>query len=243
MSDIINLLIDNLSPNNIYNNYNYLYNEIYNEMYNIKYDFYNKIIYYINETNKTNDTNEIYDTNGIYDTNYIIDTTSYKINDINYFIFQFILYYVIPMFLTVIFIKKIINKNNPIINDPIINDESKLYFNSLIEITKDNSKIMSQLKVGLNYIVILRIKLKHHLPMKNTKYNLNSKYIKYNYNNTDFSTRDMYMIMGFNHNNQYTHFTHIIVNYLNHLNLISEEKYKNEDFDHRWSWSYRIFFN
>ena len=89
---------------------------------------------------------------------------------------------------------------------------------------------MSQIKFGLNYIVILRVKLKHYLPMKNTKYNINSKYIKYNNTNTDFSTKDMYMIMGFNFNNQHKNLTHIIVNYLNYLNTISDKKYTNEDF-------------
>jgi hypothetical protein len=241
MSDIINSLIHNLEPNNIYNNYNYLYNEIYNEVYNIKDDFYTKIINYINETNETNKA---------IDTSYKTIDINYSNNyNLNYLIaFQIILYYVITIFLSFIIIKKVINKSDPnnncsITNDtvnepiknntvinPIINDDSKLYLGSLIEIAKNNSKIMSQLKTGINYIVILRIKLKHYLNMKNTKYNLNNKYIKNNYNNTDFSTKDMYMIMGFNYNNQHKHFTHIIVNFINHLNSISEEKYKNEDF-------------
>ena len=244
MSDIINSLIYNLEPNNIYSNYNYLYNEISNEIYNIKYDFYTKIINYINETNETN---EVIDTYKTIDINY---SNNYNLN---YFIaFQIILYYVITIFLSIIIIKKVINKSdlnkncpitndtvndtvnestkNDTVNNPIINDDSKLYLGSLIEIAKNNSKIMSKLKTGINYIVILRIKLKHYLNMKNTKYNLNNKYIKNNYNNTDFSTKDMYMIMGFNYDNQHQHFTHIIVNFINHLNSISEEKYKNEDF-------------
>ncbi len=109
-------------------------------------------------------------------------------------------------------------------------DDKKLYLHSLIEITQNNSEIMSKLKANTNYIVILRVKLQHYLQMKTTKYELHSKYTKYNSTNKDFITKDMYMIMGFNFNNQHTNFANIIVPFINHLNIISNEKYRNEDF-------------
>jgi hypothetical protein len=247
MQDLIISIIDNLSPNNIYN-------ILCIEAYNIKDVVYTKILNYTNENIENIENIEIND----------IDYSS-NLN-MNYLIvFQIIVYYVVTIFLSITFIKKAIDINNkainidnkniiiepinePInehvnlpVNEPVIltvnnsenkaiNDYNKIYLKSLIEISKNNSKIMSQIKVGINYIVILRVKLKHYLPMKNTKYNINSKYFKYNNTNNDFTTKDMYMIMGFNFNNQHKQLTHIIVNIINYLNTISNEKYKNEDF-------------
>ena len=130
--------------------------------------------------------------------------------------------------------KQINNVNNDNDNNDNVNenktDDKKLYLYSLIEITRNNADIMSKLKVNTNYVVILRVKLKQYVQMKHTQYELHSKYLKINNDEKDFITKDMYMIMGFNFNNQHKNFANIIVEYINHLNSISDTQFKNEDF-------------
>ena len=256
MYDSIISIISNSVPN-IYDNYN----KLCNELYDINYDFYIKIVNYINDTNDSNYTKNIHNQ---YNDNNIYSNSNF---DINYFIkLQLIVYYAITTFVGIILIKYYLNMNDTVkytkiynatksdtetkieteintVNDTkkydVIDNkpyEKKLYLYSLIEIMRNNDDIISKLKVNTNYIAILRVKLKNYIQMKNTKYELRSKYKKNDKNDKndnndkDFMTKDMYMIMGFNFNNQHKSFANILVGFINHLNQISEDKYKNDDF-------------
>ena len=238
MFDIITSIIENCVP---------IYNKMYFGIYDI-YDIYDKNNYTNTDTNTNTNTDTNTDDNIYYSNNFVID----------YFCTSLLVfYYTITIFMSIVFIKhanylntfssimndtKTINDtvadtvidetviDETVIDETVIDDDKKLYLHSLIEITQNNSDIMSKLKTNTNYIVIMRVKLKHYVQMKNTKYELHSKYKKYNTTKKDFITKDMYMIMGFNFNNQHTNFATIIVAFINHLNSISEEKYKNEDF-------------
>jgi hypothetical protein len=257
MYESITSIISNCVPN-IYDNYN----KLCNELYDINYDFYVKIVNYINDTNDSNATsnthnqyNNIY-RNSNFDINYFIKLQLIVYYAITTFVGIILIKYYLNMNDTVKYTKiynatksdnnsddkqdnkpdtktdyvNDIKKNDVINNKPY---EKKLYLYSLIEIMRNNDDIISKLKVNTNYIAILRVKLKNYVQMKNTKYELRSKYKKNDKNNnndTDFMTKDMYMIMGFNFNNQHTSFANILVGFINHLNQISDDKYKNDDF-------------
>ena len=121
------------------------------------------------------------------------------------------------------------NKTNENSKDIIPNN--KFYLKSLNEVHKNNDVIKSKLIIDNNYIVILRVKTKNYLPMRNTNYELHSKNNKSNKSNkyNDFITKDMYMIMGFNYNNlnKDDSITNIIISSMNYLNHMSDEIYKN----------------
>jgi len=124
-------------------------------------------------------------------------------------------------------------KENEIILSNNKENNNYFYLNSLNEIIKNKTQIISKLNADNdnNYIVVLRIKMKYYFPMINTKYELHSKNIKYTKFN-DFITKDMYMIMGIQFSNikDDKNIIKIIVSNINYLNSISEKEYINEDF-------------
>jgi len=117
----------------------------------------------------------------------------------------------------------------------------KLYTDSLTELARQNNTIISKMKNNSSYFVLLRIKMKNDLLMRTTKYNLHNKLD--NVKTNSFTTKDMFMVMGFNYNTNMKAsngepildlglepISNIIVKCINYINHISEDKYVNEDF-------------
>ena len=117
----------------------------------------------------------------------------------------------------------------------------KLYTDSLSELARQNNVIISKMKNNSSYFVLLRIKMKNDLLMQTTKYNLHNKLD--NVKTNSFTTKDMFMVMGFNYNTNMRAsngepvldlglepISNIIVKCINYINHISEDKYVNEDF-------------
>ena len=112
------------------------------------------------------------------------------------------------------------------------NDYSKpppVYFGSIIELTKKNKIMKGKMKLNNNYFVLLRVQMKNDIPMRNTKYELYSNNID-NVKPQSFTTKDMYMIMGFNYYETDLNIASIVVRGINYLNAISPEIYRNKDF-------------
>ena len=112
------------------------------------------------------------------------------------------------------------------------NDYTKpppVYFGSIIELAKKNNIMKAKMKLNNNYFVLLRVQMKNDIPMRNTKYELYSNNID-NVKPQSFTTKDMYMIMGFNYYETDLNIASIVVRGINYLNAISPEIYRNKDF-------------
>jgi len=122
-----------------------------------------------------------------------------------------------------------VNPVNPVNSSNDYTKPPPVYFGSIIELAKKNNIMKSKMKVNNNYFVLLRVQMKNDIPMRNTKYELYSNNID-NVKPQSFTTKDMYMIMGFNYYETDLNISSIIIRGINYLNAISPEIYRNKDF-------------
>ena len=131
------------------------------------------------------------------------------------------------------------NKDYNIINSNLLKKINKIYFESILEVLAKNDEINSKIIPQNNYQILLRVVMKNHLIMNQTKYELHSNNINidknvYNYNT--FSTRDMFMIINMKYyctpdkQNIKVNIANSIVQCMNKLNASSPNKFKTTNF-------------
>ena len=120
------------------------------------------------------------------------------------------------------------NDTNNSTESTIYSTDNTLYIDSISEIKTQTNKVNTKNTIDKynNYKIFIRIKLKNDLLMKKTKYQLNN--IQTIQNN--LITNNMYMICNVHCNTDFPNFETLVISYLNYLNNVSNEDYKNEDF-------------
>jgi hypothetical protein len=120
------------------------------------------------------------------------------------------------------------NDTNNSTESTIYSTDNTLYIDSISEIKTQTNKVntINTIDKYNNYKIFIRIKLKNNLLMKKTKYQLNN--IQTIQNN--LITNNMYMICNVHCNTDFPNFETLVISYLNYLNNVSNDDYKNEDF-------------
>ena len=106
-----------------------------------------------------------------------------------------------------------------------------LFIDSVLEMNVNNNNMINKIKVNTtnSYYALIRVKLKNSIEMKKTKYHLEN--IKYD--NDNFKTNDMYLIVRFIYKHDYDKnmkISQIIINIMNIINSLKINELNNEDF-------------
>ena len=135
-----------------------------------------------------------------------------------------------------------LHNQKPIEIQNIINNKTTfitkgLFIDSILDIDANHKNISEKIMINEEnnnyfYYALLRIKLKNHITLNKTNYNIETIIVNTDNYAETFTTGDMYMIIKFHHNHNYTDIklSQIIVNVMNILNNLSQDTYKNEDF-------------